>query len=190
MKKLPLIFCGLSLLAAAIGAYGQGELLPIAPPEPTPQAFEVDRARLAYLERAAGLTALRGPGVVVTLRDRKNANQKNADLSLVHDYDLTVVVNQLRAAQAEAIAINGVRVGSQTAIRVVGASIKVGEQNLQPPFRIEAIGDGALLKKFLVSSGFAATYQGSGPQMSVAIDKNVRVPALEQEPTFRFGSPE
>lgn len=202
MKKIPsLIFCGLSLATAATWAHGQGALLPIptlAPPSSAPSpaqnaASKDSRAQIEYLRRAAGLTALRGPGVIVTLRDRKGASIQDASKpipGLVHDYDLHSIVNQLRAAEAEAISVNGVRVGSQTAITVVGSSIIVGGQRLNNPFKVEAIGDATLLKKRLAASGIAGEFKNVGPYISVATSKNVRVPALKEAPAFRFGKPE
>ena len=185
--------CGLSLFAAAKFANGQGEVLPIEPMPPSATAKvadNVDASQLEYLRRAAGLTALRGPGIVVTLRDRKGTSSKDASkpiAGLVHDYDLSLIVNQLRAVEAEAIAINGVRIGSQTAITVVGSSIVVGGQRIGNPFKIEAIGDAGRMKNKLAASGIASSFKNGGPQMNVATAKDIRVPALQQMPQFRFG---
>ena len=192
VKVSALMFCGLALATAV---YAQGELLPIEPPPSAPVAAvdTVDAAQLEYLRRAAGLTALRGPGIVVTLRDRQNVRIKDASkpiAGLVHDYDLSLIVNQLRAVEAEAIAINGVRIGSQTAITVIGSSIVVGEQKIDNPFRIVAIGDAGRMKNKLAASGIADSFKNGGPQMNVATAKDVRVPALQQMPKFRFGKSE
>ncbi len=204
LKNSLVIFCGFSLAtAAATAAYGQGPVLPI---EPMPAAATAKNTVSAidlttqaeinereYLRRAAGLTALHGPGIVVTLRDRKGIKSKDASQSipgLVHDYDLSAVVNQLRAADAEAIAINGIRVGSQTAITVSGSSIYIGGQRIGNPFEIEAIGDAGQMKNRLEASGIASELKNVGPYISVATSKNLRVPALKEAPQFRFGKPE
>ena len=200
-KSTSLVFCGLSLVAiAATAAYGQGPLLPIPTQAPTKTSAAVpdDATQAAinereYLRRAAGLTALHGPGVVVTLRDRKNIEIKDASKpipGLVHDYDLSAVVNQLRAANAEAIAINGTRVGSQTAISVSGPSIYVGGRKINNPFKIEAIGDAGQMKNRLAASGIATELKNIGPYISVATSTDVRVAALAEAPEFRFGKPE
>ena len=190
-KISALMFCGLALATAV---YGQGEVLPIEPMPPTQSPTEqADAAQLEYLRRAAGLTALRGPGIVVTLRDRQNVRVKDASkpiAGLVHDYDLSLIVNQLRAVEAEAIAINGVRIGSQTAITVVGPSIYIGGQRIGNPFKIEAIGDASRMKNKLAASGIADSFKNGGPQMNVATSKDVRVSALKQMPKFRFGKAE
>ena len=175
-------------------------MLPIPTQAPTKtsvttpdDATQAEINQREYLRRAAGLTALHGPGVVVTLRDRKGIKSKDASkpiAGLVHDYDLSAVVNQLRASDAEAIAINGTRVGSQTAITVSGSSIYVGGQRMSNPFKIEAIGDAAQMKNRLSASGIATELKNIGPYISTATSANVRVPALNQAPEFRFGKSE
>lgn len=190
VKISALVFCALSL---ATTVYGQGEVLPLEPPATPVPTKQIDVAQLGYLRRAAGLTALRGPGVIVNLRDRQGVRVKDVSkpiAGLVHDYDLSLIVNQLSAAGAEAIAINGVRLGSQTAITVSGPSIFVGGQRISNPFQIKAIGDAVRMKSRLANFGIAKTFKDSGPQMSVATSKDVRVAALKQKPEFRFGRSE
>lgn len=59
------------------------------------------------LEMTAGLVGLTGPGLVITIDDsRKTAKPgENANLYVIHDEDILRVVNELRAAGAEAIEI-------------------------------------------------------------------------------------
>ena len=182
MKKFfVLIFCGCSVACAATWAAGQN-----ANRETPTGQVERSPAQIAYLKRAAGFNALRGPGAVITLSDR-NAGDATA---VVHDYDLLLVINQLMAAKAEAIAINGVRLGSHTGIRATGPMIVVGDEKLQPPFRIEAIGDGDWFAKILKTSGLEKSFREAGPRMTVDLSNDVRVAALEQAPNFRFAKPD
>ncbi len=182
MKNLPvLILCGCIVACFATWAIGQSA----SRETPTGQV-ERSPAQTAYLKRAAGFSALRGAGAVVTLSDRSSTD--SADV--VHDYDLLLVVHQLMAARAEAIAVNGVRLGSHTAIRVAGPTIMLGDNRLQPPFRIEAIGDGEWFAKIMRTSGLEKAFSESGPKMSIALANDVRVPALEEAPGFRFARPD
>jgi len=182
VKKFPaLLLCGFALILAANWAWSQGT----AYETPTGQ-IEGSRAQISYLKRAAGFNALRGAGAVITLSDRDPLDSA----MLVHDYDLLLVIHQLMAARAEAIAINDVRVGSHTAIRVSGTTIMLGDRKLQPPFRIEAIGDGDWFQKILKTSGLVQSFSEAGPQMSVNLSDDVRVPALDEAPRFRFARPE
>ncbi len=96
------------------------------------------RAELQSLELSVGAIAVRGPGVVVVVTDAPNANSAQ---SLVLDSDLRRLVNGLREAGAEAIAINGRRLTTLTPIRSAGAAITVDFVSLSPPYKVEAIGD-------------------------------------------------
>ena len=93
----------------------------------------------------AGLTQVTGPGVQVTLLDssRRNAiaNDPLSLASLIHDSDIVLVVNELKAAGAEAVAVNGERVIGISSIRCVGPVVHVNNVPSAPPYVIQAIGD-------------------------------------------------
>jgi beta-lactamase regulating signal transducer with metallopeptidase domain len=100
------------------------------------------------------LHALSGSGVVITLSDKPIKSKMTSPFipGIVHDFDIRRIVNELQAANAEGIAINGVRMTNSTAIRCIGPNIHIGQQVVQHPYRVEAIGDpqalvGALSKK-------------------------------------------
>lgn len=99
------------------------------------------------LELATGGSAVRGPGVVLTVDDAPSAKDPSVPLrggkpsdGRVLDRDLQNVVNGLWAAGAEAIAVNGVRLSPRAAIRSAGEAILVDFRPLSPPYLIEAIG--------------------------------------------------
>ena len=102
------------------------------------------RAQLALLSVRAGVTPTRGPGVVVTVDDARNAE---SDRNTVLDSDLQVLVNALWQAGAEAIAINGERLTNLTAIRQVGSGISVNLKGIDRPYVVQAIGDPAALPR-------------------------------------------
>jgi uncharacterized protein YlxW (UPF0749 family) len=129
---------------------------------------EVDRARvnglrltdigreaadgLENLERAAGVTPVEGPGVRVTVDDAEldesgpAAQSVDSELGRVLDRDLQLVVNGLWAAGAEAVAVNGQRLSSLSAIRGAGDAILVDFRPLSPPYSVLAVGDPATLR--------------------------------------------
>lgn len=99
-----------------------------------------EAARVLGLQ--AGAAPLEGPGVEVIMSDSERMPGPSEDASLyrVHDVDLQLVVNALFAVGAEAVAVNGQRVVSTTAIRGAGETILVNFRPLVPPYVISAIG--------------------------------------------------
>ena len=105
--------------------------------------------RLTALGLASGTAPVRGPGIVVTLRDAPDENDPaaapgrpgTAPDGLVQDRDLQDVVNGLWATGAEAISVNGQRLTARTAIRNAGEAILVDFRPLSGPYEITALGD-------------------------------------------------
>ena len=108
------------------------------------------RAELRRLETVSGAGLVSGPGVLVIVDD---GDPDNREARLV-DADLRQLVNQLWRSGAEAIAVNGHRLSSRTAIRSAGDAITVDYRSLTRPYRVEAIGDAdAMVGQFPGSSG-------------------------------------
>jgi uncharacterized protein YlxW (UPF0749 family) len=94
--------------------------------------------RISRLEPVVGDVAVRGPGVLVLVDDAPAAAEQQ---DRVLDLDLQILANGLWGAGAEAVAINGHRLSTLTAIRSAGDAITVDYRSLTPPYRVEAIGD-------------------------------------------------
>ena len=94
--------------------------------------------QLSNLGAISGATAVSGPGIVIVVDDSTTMDD---DQSRVIDQDLRQLVNGLWASGAEAIAINGHRLSSRTAIRGAGAAITVDYTSLTRPYTVEAIGN-------------------------------------------------
>lgn len=108
-------------------------------------------------EMVNGTLPVQGEGIVLTVANPLSVSGDNADSSLprengsqvrvVTDSDLQLLVSLLWQSGAEAIAINGNRLGVQTSIRTAGSTILIGVNSVQSPYRIEAIGNQATLAK-------------------------------------------
>lgn len=144
---------------------------------------ELERARLL-----AGLTQVQGPGIIVKLEDApKTVWGVDPTLGVVHDTDLLVLVNELRAAGAEAIAINDQRVGALTAIRCVGPLITVNGVTISPPYEIAAIGDPDKLEKaLLMPEGVVAQLRLMGILVTITPYDDLIIPALHVTPQTMF----
>ena len=113
-----------------------------------------DPELFAQLQRdavAAGVVPVTGPGVRVVLTDGvPDPTAASDDASAyVLDIDLQVLVNGLWAAGAEAVAVNGERITSTTAIRSAGAAVLVDSTALSSPYTVEAIGDAVAMQTAL-----------------------------------------
>ena len=148
------------------------------------------------LRVAAGMGALRGPGVVVTLEDsdRAPASRSEASDLRIQDLDLRSVVNTLWRAGAEAVSINGRRVVSTTAIRAAGGSILVNYGAVTSPYRIVALGQPETMRRMMAGSEvgrrFQVWTQVYGLGFDVATAPAIRVPALRGGVAVRYASPE
>ncbi len=135
--------------------------------------------QIKELQAVAGLTTVVGPGVRITLSDDPavaGGDPSSIMPGLVHDYDLQQVVNELRAAKAEAIAIYGaggepVRVTGYTPIRCVGPVIMVNWEGVAAPFTIEAIGNSNTLTSALLMSGGIVDNLRNGATLGVKVEK-------------------
>ncbi len=118
----------------------------------------VDDLRAAEL--AAGQAAVSGPGLLVTLAnaepdadaDPVGGTTEDDARGRVQDGDLQLVVNALWASGAEAVGINGQRLGPTTAIRFAGEAVLVDFRPVTSPYLVRAIGDpDELRSQFLAS---------------------------------------
>lgn len=100
------------------------------------------------VQALAGVTRAEGSGVLLTLDDAPREEIiPSLDISyfIVHDEDLLYIVNALRAAGAQAIAINGERILGHSPILCRGPSIFISKSSFTPPYEVAAIGDAAAL---------------------------------------------
>ena len=130
----------------------------------------------------AGLKALEGPGIVVTIDDSAQSLKKDTDpnLYLVHDEDLLKVINELRAAGAEAISINGQRLTATSEIRCAGPTVSVNNVRSAPPFEIKAIGNVKDLENAInMRGGVADTLKVWGINLNITSQDHIWIPAYK-----------
>lgn len=107
---------------------------------------ELDRQQLL-----AGLTPVRGPGVLVTLDDSdvQIPGGANPNAYIIHEYDLRDIANLLWMAGSEAVAINDERLVSNSSIYCLGSTVMVNNTRLSPPYVIRAIGNPKVQQEYL-----------------------------------------
>lgn len=152
-------------------------------------------ARVERLRVSAGVQAVTGPGVVVELADSATAPRTRGDVTdlSIQDVDLQLVVNALWTAGAEAVAVNGHRVVSTTAIRQAGEAILVNFHAVATPYRVSAIGDPETLGRRVRGSDIADQFevwtQIYGLGFGVRSADAITVPSLPAAPAVDWARP-
>ncbi|SPF54200.1 conserved exported hypothetical protein [Candidatus Desulfosporosinus infrequens] len=99
--------------------------------------------QLQEAQMNAGMIAVVGPGVQITLDDSKRAavGQEDPSSFLIHEQYIREIFNALWNGGAEAVAVNGQRVTTNTEVFCGGSYIQINGTRQMPPYVIEAIGD-------------------------------------------------
>lgn len=116
----------------------------------------------------AGTTDVEGEGIEILLDDSNIAKKsgENPNLYIIHDEDLLRVLNELRAAGAEAISVNDQRIVAMSEIRCAGPTISVNNVRSAPPYVIKAIGAPKTLSSALrLRGGVVETFEFWGIQV-------------------------
>lgn len=114
------------------------------------------------LAPSVGLEAVSGKALRVTLDDAplsENPDGVDANMLVVHQQDIQMVVNTLWSGGAEAMTIQGQRVISTTAVKCVGNTVVLHGVAYAPPYVIEAIGDLNAMQKALDTSEAVRIYK-------------------------------
>jgi len=142
-------------------------------------------ARLDRLGVLTGGAAAEGPGVEVVVDDAPGAKSPKFQ---VQGQDLQKLANGLWAAGAEAVAVNGQRLTSLSAIRDAGSAITVNYVSLRRPYTVSAIGNPKQLgARLLDTSGGQtwATLQSFGLKFAVTTKDQMLLPAARRT-TLRY----
>ena len=94
-----------------------------------------------------------GKGIAVTLRDNEYNGVGNPNHYIVHESHIFTVINELKISGAEAIAINGQRLKTNSYISCNGPVITIDGNQYPAPFVIEAVGDQSSLMAALEMAG-------------------------------------
>lgn len=86
----------------------------------TPDETILISEQLQEMKLAAGVLDVKGEGITVDITPKKDRIVSPFNNAPIIDYDLLTIVNNLRAANAEAISINDIRVTASSGIRTAG----------------------------------------------------------------------
>ena len=148
-------------------------------------AIQNAQTRLAALSILVGAVGATGPGVILKIEDPGPGVSPEVMLD---------VINELRAAGAEAIEINdahqSVRVGVDTWIVGTPGSLTVDTKTLSPPYSILAIGDPPTLAAAMnIPGGADDSIKRVGGRMSAQQADRVDVTTLRQPKPHQYAQP-
>lgn len=128
------------------------------------------------LEILAGLKTVKGKGIVVTLESMDNT-------PIDHFYILTVL-NELKAADVQALSVNDERIVATSEVRRAGSYIVVNGRKLLPPFVIKAISDPQKLENSLtIVAGVVDMLNYYNIKVDIKQDDNIIIPAVRDDGT-------
>jgi len=148
-------------------------------------AIESAQARLAALSILAGAVGATGPGVTVKIEDPGPGVAPEVMLD---------VINELRAAGAEAVEINdarqSVRVGVDTWVTGSAGALTIDSKPFSPPYSILAIGDPPTLAAAMnIPGGAEDSVKRVGGRMSVQQADRIEVTTLRQPKPHQYAQP-
>jgi len=148
-------------------------------------AIQNAQAKLAALSILVGSVGATGPGVKMTIEDPGPGVAPEALLD---------VINELRAAGAEAIEISdahqSVRVGVDTWVVGTPGSLTIDTKTLSPPYLVLAIGDPPTLAAAMnIPGGAQDSIKRLGGRMSVQQADRVDVTTLRQPKAHQYAQP-
>lgn len=161
-------------------------------------ASETGLLRLMSEERsnsriALGLVRVKGPGVRLELDDstlRAGDELGGQALYFVHDFDLVQIANELWAAGAEAVSLNGQRLVSGTAITCSVRLIEVDDVTIPSPFVFLAIGDkDNLMSALNIRDGILDQMRVMKFQVKLTPKDEIVIPPVAVAPSFKFAQP-
>lgn len=136
-------------------------------------------AELQGLRIDTAAEAVRGPGIRITIDDPPRGDEA------IRKEDLFLLINALRQAGAEAIALDGHRIGPLTSINNSSVAINVGSSALIPPYTLEAIGDVETLAADMVDTASYAAFRGLQEQYGFGYDQDnldlLQLPAAREK---------
>ncbi len=136
--------------------------------------------RQAEMLRAfAGLTEVKAEGVIITLQFNDTSHVLGID-DLLHD-----LVNELKAAEAQAISVNGERLHAMSEIRIVNDTLVVNGSSFYSTFTFNVVGKAENIMSAIrmsgIQSSFDTFFSGGTGTFTMEYAPEVTVPAIRED---------
>jgi uncharacterized protein YlxW (UPF0749 family) len=133
-----------------------------------------------HLRVATGMVEVSGPGVRVEIE---------GPITVLDLHDL---INELRNAGAESLALNGQRIVAWSAISTDGTNITVDGQPIQAPYQLDAVGEGHTLQVALDRPGglvHLLRQAHQGIWITITQQEKLTLPVYDQPFQFAYAKP-
>lgn len=147
---------------------------------------------LQELRMMAGITKIKGPGIIVVLEDseQKALPTDDPNLFIVHYQDILSLVNELFSSGAEAVSVNGQRMMATSEIRCTGPTILINGTRLASPYEIAAVGDPLTLYNALsMRGGIVEALKQMSIKVHILKQNDLVIPAFTSSMRFKFARP-
>lgn len=150
-----------------------------------------ETTKLLYSEierykKLSGLTELNGKGVIINITDAYDADRKIS--SIVDNPEIILrIISVLNSAGAEAISINGQRVGSFTEVERAGHFLEINGVSVTSPMIVKAIGDkDTIIPALNIKTGVIDSLRNYHFDVTISEDDDVTVEKLNVPKDFKF----
>lgn len=138
------------------------------------------KKQILELQILAGKKTVKGKGVIVTIDSQGTAQ--------VEDSNILAVLNELRASDVQALAVNDERIIATSEVRRAGSYMTVNGRKLLPPYIIKAIADPVKLENSLkIMHGIVDILKYYDLKVEVKQEENIIIPGVRDDGTvLRF----
>lgn len=139
-----------------------------------------------------GGTEVEGEGIIIYITPKSNVfGSKNPDEQRIYDSDLVHIVNELNAADAEAISINDIRLTSRSGIRDAGNAIIINDERISYSKRvtIKAIGKKDILEGAISFPGAITQELSEACDITMEKSDKIKIPKYNKTYKFEFAKP-
>lgn len=134
------------------------------------------KKEILELQIFAGIKTVKGKGVIVTIDSQGTAQ--------VEDSNILAVLNELRAADVQALAVNDERIVATSEVRRAGSYMTVNGRKLLPPYIIKAIADPVKLENSLkIMHGVVDILKYYDLKVEVKQEENIIIPGVRHDGT-------
>ncbi|MDD4690690.1 DUF881 domain-containing protein [Eubacterium aggregans] len=153
---------------------------------------DVIKEKLQALEKeriAAGYTDVSGSGIIIAI-DVDSTSDYDPSLYASHAELLLTLVNELNAAGAEAVSINGERLVGTTEVRQGGNYVNINKKKFTAPFEVRAIGEPATLAAAVeMRSGIVDVMKSNHLKVGISRQEALEIVAYDGTVDIQYAQP-